>query len=118
MSSADSTPRCGEPRTSITSCARQNLSMAPATKPCGEAFALIMGDGGGRGWRTLAADRLGAAALHVVHDDRDVAAGAIQMRLDHLEREGGGDAGVEGVAAFFKDGHADGGRDPVRGRND
>jgi hypothetical protein len=39
MSSAVSTPRCGEPLTSITSCVRQNLSIASATKPCDQAFA-------------------------------------------------------------------------------
>jgi hypothetical protein len=39
------------------------------------------------------------------------------MGLDHLEREGGGNRGVEGVAAFFQGGHAYGGGDPVRGRD-
>ena len=52
-----------------------------------------------------------------MHDDRNVAAGAVEMRLDHLQRKGGGDAGVERVAAFFQNTHADGGRDPV-GRGD
>ena len=39
------------------------------------------------------------------------------MRLDHLQRERGGDTGVEGIAALFQDGHPDRGRDPV-GRGD
>jgi hypothetical protein len=35
------------------------------------------------------------------------------MRLDHLQGKGRGDSRVEGVAAFFQDAHADGGRNPV-----
>ena len=62
-----------------------------------------MRDGRARRRRTLAADHLGAAALDVMHDDRNVAAGTVQMRLDHLQREGGGDAGVERIAALFQD---------------
>jgi len=38
MSSAESTPLCGEPETSMTACVRQNLSIASATKPCDQAF--------------------------------------------------------------------------------
>ena len=72
-----------------------------------------MRDGGFGGRGALAADHLGAAALGVVDDYRHVAAWAVQMRLHHLQRKGGGHAGVEGVAAFFKDAHADGGRDPM-----
>lgn len=83
-----------------------------------EAFALVMRDGGAGRGRALAADHLGAAAPDVMDDNGDVAAGAVQMWLDHLEREGGGDARVEGVAALFEDGHADGGRDPVCGGDD
>ena len=78
-----------------------------------QAFAAVMRDGGARRRGALAADHLGAAALDVVHDDRHVAAGTVQMRLDHLQREGGGDAGVEGVAALFQNSHADRGGDPV-----
>ena len=79
-----------------------------------QAFALVMRDGGFRGRGALAADHLGAAAFGVMDDDRHVAAGTVQMRLDHLQRKGGGDTGVEGVAAFFQDAHADGGSDPMR----
>ena len=82
-----------------------------------EAFAPVMRDGGAGRRRALAADHLGAAALHVMDDDRHVAARAVQMRLDHLQREGGGDAGVEGVAAALQHRHADRGGDPV-GRGD
>ncbi|MHC2699167.1 hypothetical protein ACVMHZ_002300 [Bradyrhizobium liaoningense] len=83
-----------------------------------EAFASVMCDGGARGCRALTADHLGAAALHVVDDDGYVAAGTVQMRLDHLEREGGGNAGIESIPALFQDGHADGRRNPVRGGDD
>ena len=78
-----------------------------------QALAAVVRDGGACRRRALAADHLGAAALGVVHDDRHVAAGTVQMRLHHLQREGGGDAGVEGVAAFFQHAHADRGGDPV-----
>src|ERR1700722_641141 len=44
-------------------------------------------------------------------------AGTVQVRLDHLQGEGGGDGGVERVAAFFQDAHAHRGRNPV-GRGD
>src|SRR5262249_36999740 len=50
-------------------------------------------------------------------NDRHVAAGPVEMRLDHLQREGGRDRGVEGVAALFQHRHTDGGADPV-GRGD
>ena len=76
-----------------------------------------MRDGGLGRRRTLAADHLGLALAHVVEDDRHVAARTVEMRLDHLQREGGGDGGIEGVAAFLQRRHADGGRDPV-GRGD
>ena len=64
--------------------------------------------------RPLPADDLRLAALHVIENDRHVAARPVQMRLDDLQREGGGDAGIEGVAASFQNAHADRGRDPVR----
>ena len=66
----------------------------------------------------LAADHLGPAAPRVVDDHRHVAARPVQMRLDHLQREGGRDAGVEGVAAALQHRHADRGRDPVRRGDD
>ena len=38
MSSPVSTPRCGSPLVSITSCVRQKRSIASATKPCDQAL--------------------------------------------------------------------------------
>ena len=83
-----------------------------------EALAAVMRDGRALRCRTLAANHLGAASFGVVHDDRHVAARAVQMRLDHLQGEGGGDAGIEGVAAFFENAHPDRGGDPVRRGDD
>ena len=83
-----------------------------------EPFALVMRDRSA-GWRgALAADDLRLALLHVIKNDRHVAAGAVQVRLDHLKRERGGDRGVERVAAALQRAHADRGRDPVRRRDD
>ena len=48
---------------------------------------------------------------------RNVAAGTIQMRLDDLQREAGGNSSVEGVAAAFQHGHACSRSEPVRGRD-
>jgi hypothetical protein len=48
-----------------------------------------------------------------VHDDRDITARTIQMRLDDLQRKRGGDTGVEGIAALFQRRHPDRGGDPV-----
>ncbi len=56
--------------------------------------------------------------LLIEQDHRHVAAGTVQMRFHHLQREGRRDAGIEGVAAALQDAHGDGGRDPVRGRRD
>ena len=72
-----------------------------------------MCDGGAGGGGALAADHLGAAAFDVMDDDRDVAAGAVEMRFHDLQREGGGDAGIERIAALFQNAHADRRRDPV-----
>ena len=85
-----------------------------------EAEALIVRDGRAHRRRTLAADHLDLvfALARVVHDDRHVAAGAVEMRLDHLQRERGRHRRVEGVAAALQDAHADRGRDPVRGGAD
>jgi hypothetical protein len=82
-----------------------------------QALAAIMRNGRFCRRRALATDHLGAAAFGVMHDDRHIAAGTVQMRLDHLQREGGGDAGVERIAALFQRGHPDRGSDPV-GRGD
>ena len=77
-----------------------------------------MGDGGAGGSRALAAhdDRL--AGLGVPEDRRHVAARPAQVRLHHLQREGRGHPGIEGVAAALQHAHADGGADPVRGGDD
>ena len=83
-----------------------------------EALALVVRDGGAGRRRALAADDLRLAALHVIEDDRHVAARAVQVRLDHLQREGGGAGGVERVAALLQRRHADGGGDPVRRGDD
>ena len=78
----------------------------------------VMRDRRARRRRPLAADHLGLAAPHVVEDDRHVAARPVEMRLDDLQREGGRDGGVEGVAAALQHAHADRGRDPVGRRDD
>src|SRR5579875_2066277 len=49
---------------------------------------------------------------------RHVPAEPVLVGLDHLEREGGGDRGVEGVAALLEDPHGDARRDPVGGGDD
>ncbi len=85
-------------------------------RPFGALVFGRIGDLVGRG--TLAADHLGAAALGVVDNNRHIAARTVQMRLDHLQREGGGDAGVEGVAALLQNTHADRSGDPVRRGDD
>ena len=64
---------------------------------------------------TLAADHLGVAAVHIIEDDRHVTTRPVEMRLDHLQGEGGGNRRVEGIAAAFERRHAHGGADPVRG---
>ena len=83
-----------------------------------EALAAVVRNGGPRWGRALAANHLGAAAFGVMHNDRHVAAGTVQMWLDHLQREGGGDSGVERVAALFQRGHPNCGGDPVGGGHD
>ena len=68
-----------------------------------EAEALEMRDGRGGRRRPLPADDLGLALAHVVQDHRHVAAGPVEMRLHDLQREGGRDRRVEGVAAPLQD---------------
>ena len=53
----------------------------------------------------LAAERSGALLLLAPEQDRHFAARAVEMRLHHLQRERGGDGGVEGVAAAFEHPH-------------
>ena len=83
-----------------------------------QAFAAVMRDGGALGSRALAANHLGAAAFDIVHDDRHVAAGAVQMRFHDLQRERRGNPGVERIAAPLQDTHSDRGGDPVGGGHD
>ena len=74
---------------------------------------------GGRGGRggALPADHERLAAPGVVADHRHLAARAVEVRLDDLEGEPGGDRGVERVAAPLKHGHADRRGQPVGGRH-
>jgi len=83
-----------------------------------ESEALVVGDGGAGRHGTLAANHLGLATLHRIQDQRHVAAGAAEMRLDHLQGEGGGHGGIESVAATLQYSHADAGGDPVRRGDD
>ena len=72
---------------------------------------------GGRRHALPADDVLGAGARGM-EDDRRVPARAVEMRLRHLQREGGGGGGIEGVAAPFEHRHPDLARDPVRAGDD
>ena len=76
--------------------------------------AIMRHAGAGRR-QALAADHLDLVPAGVVHDHGDVAARAVEMRLGHLQREGGGHRGIEGVAAALQGAHADRGGDPVGG---
>ena len=68
--------------------------------------------GGRRG--PLPAEHEGLAAPGVVGDDRDLAAGTVQVRLHHLQHEAGGDGRVERVAAVLEDRHPGRRGEPVR----
>ena len=68
--------------------------------------------GGGRG--PLPAQHEGLAAAGVVGDDRDLAARAVQVRLDDLEHEPGGDRRVERVPAVLQHRHPGRRGEPVR----
>ena len=74
-----------------------------------------MRDGCGLWRRPLAANDLGPIAPDVIEDDRHVAAGSIEMWLDHLQRECSRNSCIEGVATFFQRRHADRRRDPMGG---
>ena len=78
-----------------------------------ETLATIIRDGGAGRRRALPTNDFGLAAARVVDDHRHVAAGTVEMRLDHLQDERGSDRGIERVAALFQRRHADGGRDPM-----
>ena len=80
-----------------------------------EAGVRVDGGGGRRG--ALPADHERLAAPGVVPDDRHLAARPVQVRLDHLEHEPGGDGRVERVAAALEDGHPGRRGQPVGGRD-
>ena len=65
-----------------------------------EAGERLRRGGGRRG--PLPAEHEGLAAPGVMGDDRDLAAEAVQVRLDYLEDEPGGDRRVERVATVLK----------------
>ena len=98
--------------------ARHAGGKQPGARHHVEPEAAEMRDGGGGRRRPLAADDLDLALAHVVHDHRHVAAGTVQMRFHHLQRERGRDRGVERVAALLQHAHADRGGDPVRRSHD
>jgi hypothetical protein len=78
-----------------------------------EAFALVVLDRRARRRHALAADHFRLGALDVVDDDRHVAAGPVQVRLDDLQRERGRDGCVECIAAPFQYAHAHRRCDPM-----
>ena len=57
------------------------------------------------------------ATRRVVHDRRQVAARAVQVRLDDLECEPRSNRRIECIPAALEHGHSRGGREPVRGRD-
>ena len=66
----------------------------------------------------LAADHLLRLGARRMQDDRRIAAGAVEMRLRHLQRERRRGGGVERIAAALQHRHADLARDPVRAGDD
>ena len=86
----------------------------PAAGDRVEAQPGEMRDRGGVRRGTLAADHRRRVVAGSARQDRHLAAGTVQMRLDDLEHEARGDGGVESVAAAFEHAHAGGGGDPVR----
>jgi hypothetical protein len=66
------------------------------------------------GRRALPTNHLGLSAFDVMDHDRHVAAGSVEMRLDDLQRESCGHAGIDGVSASLENSHADRGRNPMR----
>ena len=67
------------------------------------------------GRRALPAHDERAARLRVEGDDRDLAAEAVEVRLDDLQHEPGGGRRVKRVAALLQDRHPRGGGQPVGG---
>ena len=68
-----------------------------------------------RGGRdALAAERDRLAAVDRAEERRHLAAGAVQVRLDDLQREAGRDRRVERVAAALEHRHPGRGGEPVR----
>ena len=70
------------------------------------------------GSRPLAADHLCPPALRIMNQNGNIPTRAIEVRLDDLQRESGGDARIESVAPAFENTHADRGCNPMRGRDD
>ncbi len=68
--------------------------------------------------RSLAAQGAHAALPFAPQQDRHFAAGAVQVRLDDLQREAAGHRGVEGIAAALQHAHGDLRGQPVGGRDD
>jgi hypothetical protein len=64
------------------------------------------------GW-ALPAYHLQPAARNIPQHDRDLATQSVQMRLNHLQNESGGDGGIECVASLFQDRHSALSRKPV-----
>ena len=56
--------------------------------------------------------------FRAVDEDRGFAERAVQMRLDDLQGEAGGDRRVKGSAALFEDAHRDRGGQPMGRRDD
>ena len=83
-----------------------------------EAEALEAGDRRCGRRDALAADHVAAAVFRAVDEDRGFAERAVQMRLDDLQGEAGGDRRVKGIAALFEDAHRDRGGQPMGGRDD
>ena len=71
----------------------------------------------GRGRDALSAERERLTALRRPEHGGNLAAGPVQMRLDDLEDEAGGDGRVEGVAAALEHRHPGLRREPVRRRD-
>jgi hypothetical protein len=79
-----------------------------------EAEVGVRLDRGCRGCGALTAQDEGVTVCGAATDERRVATRAVEVGLDHAQREAGGRRGVERVAAGLEDPHPDGARKPVR----
>ena len=77
-----------------------------------QAFGAVAFQRGAGGRAALAAQHFNLARAGRIEHGRRLAGGR-PVRLDHLQHEGAGDAGVEGVAAALQQGHAGGAGQPV-----